>query len=208
MPQHTKLRSGQQFGRLTVIRYSHRDQKARLSYWICQCSCGNQKIAASKLLLGGKVKSCGCLKPGKWFEAWRNRAYRSWDMMIARCYNEKHIAFHKYGAKGITVCDSWRSFDGFYKDMGDRPEHTTLDRIDNSKGYEPGNCRWATQDIQHKNRSVTVNVEYEGELMTLTELSMKVGIPRSVLYGRIMQCGWSVAEAISVPVQKRPPTPP
>lgn len=129
-------------------------------------------------------------------------------MMIARCYNEKHIAFHKYGAKGITVCDSWRSFDGFYKDMGDRPEHTTLDRIDNSKGYEPGNCRWATQDIQHKNRSVTVNVEYEGELMTLTELSMKVGIPRSVLYGRIMQCGWSVAEAISVPVQKRPPTPP
>lgn len=79
-------------------------------------------------------------------------AYQSWRSMKARCLNPTTASYYRYGAVGITVCDRWMSFAGFYADMGDRPPGMTLDRIDNSKGYEPGNCRWATAKAQARNR--------------------------------------------------------
>lgn len=73
-------------------------------------------------------------------------------MMWNRCTNEKSGEFSRYGGRGIQVCDRWRTFEAFLADMGERPAGTSIDRIDNERGYEPGNCRWATDTEQNRNR--------------------------------------------------------
>ena len=82
------------------------------------------------------------------------REYDAWRNMIYRCYNEKDGGYVRYGAKGIRVCDSWLdSFEAFIKDMGPKPDNDlTLDRIDNYKDYEPGNCRWVYRLEQRLNQ--------------------------------------------------------
>src|SRR5581483_2074162 len=85
-------------------------------------------------------------------------ARRTWAVMIRRCYDPRHDAFRYYGAEGITVCESWRrSFEQFLQDVGPRPDGMTLDRVDPSRGYEPGNVRWATHSQQMQHRRLPAN---------------------------------------------------
>ena len=79
--------------------------------------------------------------------------YTTWSKMKERCYNENHQAYGSYGGRGIKVCDRWlNNFANFVNDMGEKPEGTTLDRINNNEGYTPSNCRWATLKQQSRNR--------------------------------------------------------
>ncbi len=79
--------------------------------------------------------------------------YRSWASMWERCRNPRHAYFHNYGGRGITVCDRWRSSAAFFEDLGERPEPgLTLERLDNSSGYWPGNVIWADRKTQARNR--------------------------------------------------------
>jgi hypothetical protein len=84
--------------------------------------------------------------------ACKSKEYKSWAMMKSRCNNKKDSNYHNYGARGIKVCDRWKTFIKFYEDMGERPADTTLDRIDVNGNYEPGNCQWSDQQSQRRNQ--------------------------------------------------------
>lgn len=89
----------------------------------------------------------------------RHGLFVTWRMMSIRCYDDRHKAYHRYGGRGIRVCDRWRfdnpcGFVHFIDDMGSRPEGTSLDRIDNDSGYSPENCRWVTKKDQQNNLGI------------------------------------------------------
>lgn len=115
--------------------------------------------------------------------------HKSWRGMIDRCNNPQHKNYHRYGGRGIKVCERWLTFKNFLEDMGERPEGMTLDRINNDGDYEPSNCRWATPKEQAQNTSTNVNITINGETHCLTEWSRISGINCKTLRRRL-QNGW------------------
>jgi hypothetical protein len=122
----------------------------------CICECGTKRMVILKDLKNGKSKSCGCVfvKHG----LYKHPNYRNWVAMNVRCRNKDNKNYLDYGAKGIKVCKRWHittraGFENFNKDMGVKPsENHSIDRINNSKGYNPDNCRWADNKVQSNNR--------------------------------------------------------
>jgi hypothetical protein len=110
----------------------------------------------------------------------------TWVAMRTRCNCPTYKDYAYYGGRGIRVCDRWQtSFENFLADMGPRPSSRhTLDRIDNNGNYEPGNCRWATWKEQSRNKRNSIYVEFEGERITVDELSHRTKIPVGTLHGR------------------------
>lgn len=149
--------TGKRFGRLTVVALAENIGGKR--GWQCKCDCGSAPVVRHDHLAGGRVVSCGCHRAAA--SGARNRThgrsrtaeYRIWRNMLNRCHWDKWPEWHLYGGRGITVCDEWRaSFEAFFVHMGERPTSThSIDRIDGNKGYEPGNCRWATPTEQARN---------------------------------------------------------
>jgi hypothetical protein len=109
--------------------------------------------------------------------------------MQQRCDNPKNEKYADYGGRGIAMCERWRSFENFLADMGERPAGTSLDRIDNDRGYEPSNCRWATRKEQVGNQRRSNRVTYRGKEYCLQHLSDQLGINPMTLLHRIKR-GW------------------
>lgn len=112
--------------------------------------------------------------------------YRAWQQMRLRCLDPEHAAYASYGGRGITVCDRWREDPAaFIADLGPKPSPKhELDRIDNDKGYEPGNVRWATPEQQVRNTSRNIYLECAGRRMILADWSRETGIKFCTLLNR------------------------
>jgi hypothetical protein len=101
--------------------------------------------------------------------------------MLERCRNPKSYAHAYYAGRGISVCDRWAKFANFLADMGERPDGTTLDRVDNDGNYEPGNCRWATKREQQGNTRLARRMLLSGEPVCLAEAARRLGVATATL---------------------------
>jgi len=122
--------------------------------------------------------------------------YHVWASMKDRCYNKNSKAYPDYGGRGVTVCERWRgSYTLFESDMGDRPEGTSIDRIDNNGNYEPSNCKWSTRQEQQRNQRRAVYVTIENTVYRAVELSEKYGLKTDTIVARAAK-GFSFDECV------------
>ena len=198
------IKKGDKYNRLTAVRFDHRGKRGE-QFWLFKCSCGNEKVINVNHVKTGKTASCGCLgrelsskritKRNTIHGMYLSREYESWRAMKNRCLNKKHTYYKYYGARGIKVCSSWMKFEHFYKDMGKRPAGTTLDRIDNNKGYCKNNCRWATRKEQANNRKSNHLLTFNGKTQNIKQWAEELGINHNTLFSRLSY-GWSIDKAL------------
>lgn len=125
------------------------------------------------------------------------REYGSWSAMRTRCNNPRAKDYPRYGGRGIAICTRWDSFTNFYADMGDRPVGYTLERKNNSRGYTPSNCVWATPKAQALNKRNTRYITYKGERLCLEDWAKRCGVSRSAMYKRLNVSGWSNSRVVT-----------
>lgn len=193
---HTTL--GDRYGKLTVRHRVGINHEGRVQ-WECVCDCGKLAVVTGTSLRLGLTRSCGCLRSDvkRTHGLSRTLAYSSWVSMIHRCENPQRTKYAFHGGRGITVHPPWHSFVSFYEDMGDRPaKEYSLERLDNSKGYAPGNCVWATQKEQCRNTRHNTLLTHNGETLPIATWAERVGRPHSTLSWRKQQ-GWCDAEIIN-----------
>lgn len=132
-----------------------------------------------------------------------NKVYGCWRNIKQRCHNPRNHAYKHYGARGIFLCDEWRSdFTTFLSAVGEPPTKLhTLERINNNRGYEPGNVRWATRAEQSANRRGNVRITIEGETKVLACWAQEYGLSRMTLVRRLAR-GMGPKEAIETPTQR------
>jgi hypothetical protein len=189
------------FGELTILELykGKRGVRAR-----CQCECGNEHHVDFRYLKLGRSTHCGCIKrtPNKKHGLHDIKEYSVWKGMKRRCYNPNEKCFPYYGGRGITVCDEWKnSFEAFYKDMGERPENTSLDRINTDGDYEPGNCRWTTLTEQSRNKRNNRFFTFEGKTQCLMDWANELGISEASLRSRLKH--YSVEKALAKQIKNK-----
>lgn len=205
---------GQRFGRLTVVRRMN-NNKWEQCIWLCECDCGKETIVLNNNLRRGFTKSCGCLrkettslvhaKHGHAKNRKRTGTYRSWTGMMQRCTNPNHKNYKHYGDRDITVCERWLGENGyinFLKDMGERPPGYTLERRNNSKGYSPENCCWATLISQNRNRRNNRLRIHNGKTQCIAAWADEYDISPHTLWTRLYRNNWPIEKALTTPTRK------
>lgn len=192
--------AGMKFGMLTAT--AETETRGKVVYWKCACDCGGYRMVVSQSLRNGVTWNCGCqpnssrLKAGdrtRTHGMAASRTYTIWCCMKGRGKATK-------GAyRTVSVCDRWMVFENFLSDMGEAPNGMSIDRIDNSIGYQPGNCRWATRSTQNNNRSNNIVITHGGKTATLAQWAAELGKPYGRLYARFVKRGWSEEATLLTP---------
>ena len=198
--------TGQRFGRLTVVEYAGNAGKNQ--QWKCECDCGSVLTARGPRLKSGRTKSCGCLQRDGARSLMRTHGmrytpeYAIWRGIKKRCHNPLAADFSRYGGRGVTVCQEWQSsFAAFFAHVGSRPSPShQIDRIDNERGYEPGNVRWATPSENQRNTRANRLVAVDGETLCVSEWSERTGIKAKVIFARLRR-GWSIEKTLTTPTR-------
>ncbi len=203
---NTTSEIGKVYGRWRVISFDRYDGKHH--YLLCRCRCGIERIVTRNNLRKGASRSCGCLalevhtKHGE-CKSGNSKTYGCWLGLFARCRNPRHPSFENYGARGITVCERWKTFANFLADMGRKPPGLTIERIDNEKGYSPENCRWATHGEQNRNMRSNTFFTHDGVSMILVDWARRKGMNITTLRYRVWKLGWTMERAVTTPVGPR-----
>ncbi len=212
MSRRIQVKAGVRYGRLTIVNEAerYRSPGGHLERRVvCECDCGNTRTLLLGSIRSGRTTSCGCLANDG--TAARNRrnathgmsqspTFRTWKGMKQRCNYPQHVAYQRYGGRGIKVCDRWLMFEAFVEDMGERPSGCSIDRIDNDGNYEPGNCRWATITEQARNKYKNVMLDYGGHTRCVAEWAEETGIQAATIAARIKR-GWSAEKIMTQPVR-------
>lgn len=206
--------TGQKFGKLTVIERVNNDKSGK-AVWRCECECGNAVKVLGKSLRTGNTQSCGCIqrkkakarltelnKTNKKHGHSHDRIYKILGYMKDRCYNPNNEYYHIYGAEGKTVCDEWLGEHGAenfidWAEQNGYANNLTIDRIDNTKGYSPENCRWVDMKTQSNNKRNNHFITYNGTTCTMKQWAEKCGINYSTLENRINKLHWSIERALT-----------
>jgi hypothetical protein len=198
---------GKAYGRVTIqALVNEREREGGPLRWlcVCRCDCGTVwKTRASNVIAGNTAGCRPCAF--KSVRRFRGRTptkpeYAVWVNMRRRCRDENRRDYKDYGGRGIAVCKQWTGKGGFARflaDVGPRPSlGYSIERIDNNKGYEPGNVRWATLPEQNRNRRDTRVLDVNGERMCGAELARKCGAHKSSIYRRL-DLGQSPSEILA-----------
>ncbi len=203
---------GFRVGRLEVVSTPYRVRgHLRVD---CKCDCGTTKQFHESNVRSGKSRSCGCnrvivgkaklgiaTKHGGAGGA-KTVEYKAWCAIIDRCTNPRSKIYADYGGRGIALCAAWRhDFKAFLEHIGPRPTgRYSVDRIDNDRGYEPGNVRWATDETQNRNQRRRPKLIAFGQNLTPAEWAEKTGLPVNAINMR-RRLGWSVERILTTPLR-------
>lgn len=200
---------GETFGFLTVLEIGPTVQSpsgGTRRQWKCICKCERTVFADRQSLRTGNTTSCGCRKADAIARAarthglTRSRVYSIWRNMLNRCSNPSSEHWEDYGGRGISVCAEWYKFENFFASMGHPPSGTSIDRYPDVDGnYEPGNCRWADDKEQARNRRNNRLLTMDGETCCASEWAERLNISRNTIIGRL-RCGWSDRDALTKPI--------
>jgi hypothetical protein len=209
-PRKHKSLVGRTSGRLAVVvdLPAEKGVEHRVK---CLCSCGNHCIKRAHQITSRSVSSCGCIglgprpvKHGHARKLTTTAEYEIWCGIKKRCLNKRNHAYMRYGGRGISICDLWRTdFTAFLAHIGPRPgPEFSIDRINNDGNYEPGNVRWATAATQGRNTSTNLTLVAFGRSQNIADWASETGIKYRTIMSRLRK-GVDVETALSSPIKSR-----
>ncbi len=200
---------GKRFGKLVI--------REMLMYRMClsDCDCGAMGVKRRyDHIESGRASSCGCARGefvsqnrsvhGEGRNGKKTVEFKLWLGMRQRCLDKNSLNYKDYGGRGVTIAPEWVSdFPAFLAHMGRRPspDHS-IDRIDNEKGYQPGNVKWSTRKEQCRNRRTSRFLLARGVSKTISEWAEITGIPQATLRRRVV-AGWDAEKCLSEPIRQR-----
>ena len=210
---------GDRFGKWVVLEQTTiRKNNTNYRAFVCRCDCGTVSTIIGAYLGSGETTQCQNCRIAACTEIIKNypcsnyidgrsktRIYSIWKAMINRCTNPADSSYSRYGGRGITVCTEWlndyKAFEQWSLE-NNYDSNLQIDRIDNSKGYSPSNCRWVSIKVNANNKSNNVRLEYNGQIHTLREWSELLNIPYHVIQTR-RRAGWPVERILTTPVEQQ-----
>lgn len=207
---------GDRFGDRVVVKRSDQTRNGAIM-WVMRCKCGAEShVLTFRVAKNTSCRSCSRLKPerksllqrqnvdryGERPLSKKHPLYQTWRTMLRRCSDPRRDDFHKYGGRGIAVHERWLDFAAFVADMGPKPSSQhSIEREDNSRGYEPGNCVWATGIEQCRNTRRNVFLEHNSERLIVSEWGRRKGLRPGLILNRINVLGWDVDKALTTPAR-------